>query len=99
MSQLRSERIPVMRSSRSHLPELTLETVRIPEPGICRGLRKHSQKSIARTDEPAQIGTHSGNAIFQESSSGTHSRDSPHPGTGHLPRPPQTFPEKHCENG
>ena len=47
-------RIPVMRSSRSHLPELTLQTVRIPEPGICRGLRKHSQKSIARTDEPAQ---------------------------------------------
>ena len=47
-------RIPVMRSSRRHLPELTLQTFRIPEPGICRGLRKHSQKSIARTDEPAQ---------------------------------------------
>jgi len=46
--------VPVMGSSRRHLPELTFQTVRILEPDFCRCLRRHSQKSIARTDEPAQ---------------------------------------------
>ncbi len=48
-------RSPEVGSSGSHLRELTFQTVRIPEPGICRrGLRRHSQKSLARTDEPDQ---------------------------------------------
>jgi len=32
----------------------TFQTVRTLEPGFCRGLRRHSQKCIASTDEPAQ---------------------------------------------